>query len=136
MPTYNNEIRIVNELETYFKSLGLKTAKNVHNNYSDMGFFPERYYYVEIDLVIHKDDIEIPIEVKSRWNTDSIHKGIGQALSYLIFYDESWLAVPQVAIKLLTRILKTIKLQNLKIFDWQNKVLYEYNNGEVIGNDL
>ena len=110
-------------METYFKSLGLKTARNVHNNYSDKGFFPERYYYVEIDLVIQKGNIKIPIEVKSSWSTDSIHKGIGQALSYLIFYDESWLAVPHIAIKLLTRILKTIRLQKLKIFDWENKVL-------------
>ena len=131
-----NEIQTVNELEIYFKSMGFKTERSKYMYYIQKGFLAGMYEYVEVDLIIQKNGIKIPIEVKAWWDTDSIHKGIGQALSYLIFYDESWLAVPHIATKLLTQILKKIKLQNFKIFDWQNKVLYEYHQGEVTGNKL
>jgi hypothetical protein len=130
------EAQVIDELEKYFRSIGLKTERNKHNYYYDKGFKPLIHSYVEVDLVIQKDNIKIPIEVKTQVNTDSIYKGIGQALSNLIFYDESWLAIPDNAIELLTHILKKIKFSNLKIFDWENKVLYGYENGEVIGNKL
>ena len=131
-----NEIQIVNDLEKYFKSIGFKTERSKYNYYIQKGILAGMYEYVEVDLVIRKNGVKIPIEVKSWWDTDSVHKGIGQALSNLIFYDESWLAVPYVATKLLTQILKKIKLQEFKVFDWQNKVLYEYRDGEVVGNKL
>ena len=131
-----NEIQVVNELEKYFKSMGFTTERSKYNYYIQKGILAGMYEYVEVDLVIRKNGVEIPIEVKCWWDTDSIHKGIGQALSNLIFYDESWLAVPYIATKLLTQILKTIKLPEFKVFDWQNKVLYEHRDGEVIGNKL
>lgn len=129
------EIKVVNELENFFKALGLETKRSEYRYYHEKRVI-EGQYYVEIDLVIKRNGIEIPIEVKASYDTDSIHKGIGQALSYLIFYEESWLAVPLHAIDLLKQILQQIKLDRFKVFDWQNKVLYEYHNGKIVANEL
>jgi len=127
------EFQVVNELETYFKSIGLKVQRNKHFSLpQDI----EWHSYVEIDLMIKKGDIEIPIEVKSTFKPSSIQKGIGQALSYLIFYEESWLAIPYRAVGLVETILRKTKLQNFKVLDWENKVLYEYHDGKVIWNKL
>ena len=76
------EAEIVAELETYFRSIGIETRRN-KQYYYDIGFV-RNHSFVEVDLVIKKDEIEIPIEVKAQ-DTGSIYKGIGQALAYLIF---------------------------------------------------
>jgi len=124
---------VVNELETYFRARGLEVQRNKHFSLPED---IEWHFYVEIDLMIRKGDIEIPIEVKSNFKSSSIQKGIGQALSYLIFFDESWLAIPYQGVRLVETILRKTKLQKFKGFDWENKVLYEYYDGKVVGNKL
>lgn len=127
------EFQVVNELETYFKSIGLIVQRNKHFSLPrDI----EWHSYVEIDLMIRKGDKEIPIEVKANFKPSSIQKGIGQALSYLIFFKESWLAIPYRAVGLMETILRKTKLQNFRVLDWENKVLYEHYDGKVIGNKL
>lgn len=131
-----HEIKVVDELEIFFKAQGLETKRSEYRYYHEERIIIDGYHYVEIDLVIKRDGIEIPIEVKASFDTDSIHKGIGQALSYLIFYEESWLAVPPRAIDLLKQILQQVRLDRFKVFDWQNKILYEYHNGKIVVNEL
>ena len=80
------EAEIIAELETYFRSIGLETRRNTHKYYFDIGFVPQDHLFVEVDLVIKKGEIEIPIEVKAQGDIGSIYKGIGQALSNLIFF--------------------------------------------------
>ena len=127
-----SEIQVVNDLERYFNEMGFETQRG---KYSDFDF-AEWHDRMEIDLKIRKANIEIPIEVKSRFDANSIQRGIGQALLYLIFYDETWLAVPFRAIELLEEILRKTQLQKFKVLDWENKELYEYRDGKVIANKL
>ena len=127
-----SQIEVINDLESYFKEMGLETQKNKYSDFK----FAEWHDRIEIDLKIKRANIEIPIEVKSRSDINSIQRGIGQALLYLIFYDESWLAVPFHAVEVLEEFLRKTRLQKFKVLDWENKVLYEYSDGKVVGNRL
>jgi len=121
------QIEIINNLKDFFKPAKVKT--NVIHPLLNTQWHDKQ----EIDLVL---DETIALEVKSGFSMRSILEGIGQAILNLRFYDESWLAVPFRAVEIAKPILETLKLESLKVLDWENMELYETTDGKVISHRL
>lgn len=121
------QIEIINELRDFFKPINIKTPVvcSLRNT--------QWHYKQEIDFVLGE---RIAVEVKSGFDMKSILEGIGQAILNLQFYDESWLAVPFRAIEIVKPVLETLKLEPLKVLDWENKELYEIKDGKVTSHRL
>lgn len=116
---------VEDDLEKFLKEelKGTKVKKRV-TRYLDI----EGYDRFQIDIVL---DDKIAIEFKSSFDQREIQRGIGQALLNLLFYDESWLAVPSRAVQLLRPLLEKVRLETLKVLDYENLELYEFINGKV-----
>ena len=121
------QIEIINELRDFFEPTKIKI--NVVHPLP----YTQWHDKQEIDLVL---DERIAVEVKSDFTMKSILQGIGQAILNLRFYGESWLAVPFRAVEITSPILETVKIESLKVLDWENMELYEVKEEKVISRKL
>ena len=94
------------------------------------------YQNVRVDIVLKNGEHEIAIAHKESWGIRKIERGIGQALIYLLIFQESWLSVPENALGLLIPILKKMNIESFRILDWENMRLYELKNGKVVAGGL
>lgn len=122
------QIEITNELKDFFKPTKVQT--NVIHHLRDTQWHDKQ----EIDVVL---DETIAIEVKSDFAMRRILEGIGQAILNLqLGYIESWLAIPHRAVEIAKPILKFLKIESLKVLDWENMELYEMKGGNVVSQKL
>jgi hypothetical protein len=91
---------------------------------------------VIVDIVLKNEEHEIVIEHKGSGDIVEIERGIGQALINLLIYKESWLSVPEHALKLAIPILERINVEAFRILDWENMQLYELKNGKAVATGL
>lgn len=123
---------ILKRLTDFFQKKKFSVDIHVIRFFSKFSF--QWYDKIEIDLVL---DNKIAIEIKRSHFTDPVQTGIGQAIIYLLFFEESWLAVPNIAIEILKPILSILKLNSFKVLDWENMELYETTkDGKVTSHKL
>ena len=123
-------MNVEDELAAFFRAKGIRCSVRVEKRFSPS--FPH-YDKIQVDVVL---DDKIAVEFKPKFNTDSIQTGIGQAILYRCFYEESWLAVPNIAMEILKPLMEKIGLEAFKVLDWENMELYEIKDGQVVSNKL
>jgi len=125
------QIEIINKLTDFFKSTipSTKVRINVIHDLRDTKWHDKQ----EIDMVLGEKGETIAIEVKSDFAMRRILEGIGQAILNLrLDYNESWLAIPYEGIEIAKPLLEILKLESLKVLDWENMELYEMKEGNVV----
>ena len=129
------QIEIINKLTDFFKSTisSTKVRINVIHHLRDTQWHDKQ----EIDIVLGEKGETIAIEVKSDFAMRRILEGIGQAILNLrLGYNESWLAIPYEGIEIAKPILEILKLESLKVLDWENMELYEMKEENVVSHKL
>lgn len=122
------QIEIVNELKDFFKPTKVRT--NVIHHLHDTQWHDKQ----EIDMILGET---IAIEVKSDFAMRRVLEGIGQAILNLqLGYTESWLAIPPEAVEIAKPILEFLKIESLKVLDWESMKLYEIKSGNVVSHEL
>lgn len=111
-----SEQRVTQALARYFEKKGFKVETEVHR------YFPNSDRFLRIDLVLNG---KIAIEVKTSSEMTSLVEGIGKAVSYLYFFNESWLAVPSNVMDVLEPALQVLSSLSMKVLDLQRLELYE-----------
>jgi hypothetical protein len=121
------QIEVINELTEFFKPAKVKinVIRQLHNT--------QWHDRQEIDMVLGET---VAIEVKSDFAMRSVLEGVGQAILNLLFYSESWLAIPYRAVEIAKPILEMLKLESLRVLDWENMELYEIKEGKVVSHKL
>jgi len=123
-------MRVEDELASALERKGMSCQVRIEKRFP---FSIQHYDKIQVDVVL---DDKIAVEFKQDFNTDSIQTGIGQTILYLYFYEESWLAVPNIAMEILKPIMEKIGLEAFKVLDWENMELYEMRDGQVVSHKL
>ena len=100
----------------YFEKKGFKVETEVHR------YFPNSDRFLRIDMVLNN---RIAIEVKTSLEMTPLVEGIGKAVLYLQFFEESWLSVPSNAMEVIQPALNILGSLPFRVLDFQTIELHE-----------
>ena len=81
--------------KTFYEPFKKWMSENLQCNAEICANNRRKGYYTNPDLVGHKDDVKITIEIKSSENINDCLKGLVQALCYRSFSNQAYLVVPR-----------------------------------------